>query len=224
MQRWKWLGVWAALLMAQPAGAQPTAVFPPEAAVASADQAAHTEPAAPEPVVHDVAPQRQAEQLTSPVAEPAALPKAVSPPAEVARWYGGDTLTTDGISLALALAGGIAEPNGEALFWMAGGGYVLGAPIVHLVHGNPGRAAASLGLRVALPMAFFGVGTTIEDCRGQDFCGVRSFVIGVPLGMVAAMALDAAVLARDTVHRPVALAPTASFGPNGTTVGLAGSF
>ncbi len=152
------------------------------------------------------------------------LPPAASELTEVTRWYGGYTLMTDGISLAAALAGGLAEPEGEALFVLAGGGYLFGAPIVHLIHGNPGRAAASWGLRAALPVAFFGVGTVIEDCAGHDFCGYGSLVIGVPLGMVAAIALDAAVLARDTEKRAVAFAPTASVGPNGASIGLGGSF
>jgi len=130
----------------------------------------------------------------------------------------------DGISLASAVVGGLAEPTGEPLLWIAGGGYLLGAPIVHLAHGNPGRAVASLGLRVGLPVAFVGVGTVLEDCQGQDFCGLASVLIGVPLGMATAIALDAAVLSRDTVKRPFAIVPTATLGTRSATVGLSGAF
>jgi hypothetical protein len=224
MQLWKWLVSCAALLMARPARAQPSAAFPTAAPVPTANRVLDPQVERPEPVLHDVAPQPQAEQPSHPATKPAALPPPAPKRTEVARWYGDKTLMTDGGALAFALAGAISGDNGEPLFWIAGSGYVLGAPIVHLVHGNPGRAAASLGLRVALPIAFFGVGTTMEDCHGQDFCGFGSFVIGVPIGMAAAIALDAAVLARDTVHRPVAIVPTASVGPNGTTIGLAGTF
>jgi hypothetical protein len=131
---------------------------------------------------------------------------------------------TDGISLASAIVGGLVEPRGEPLFWLAGGGYLLAAPIVHVAHGNPGRAVASLGLRVGLPVAFFGVGALVEDCQGREFCGLASLVIGVPLGMATAIALDAAVLARDTVERPLAILPTLTVGSGSASPGLGGTF
>jgi hypothetical protein len=143
---------------------------------------------------------------------------------EVRRWYGGYTLMTDGIALASAIAGGLTEPGGEPLFWVAGGGYLFGAPIVHLVHGNPGRAAASLGLRVGLPIAFVGVGLAVEDCEGRDFCGFASVLIGLPLGMATAIALDAAVLARDRVKRQVRITPVADVGTDHASIGLHGTF
>jgi hypothetical protein len=144
---------------------------------------------------------------------------------EVDRWYGGYTLMADGISLGAAIAGAISEGSGgEPFLWIAGGGYLLGAPIVHLAHGNPGRAAASLGLRVGLPLAFFGTGLIIEDCPKGDFCGLASFVIGVPLGMAAAIALDASLLARDTVEQRFTIAPTAVLTRNSAAIGVGGTF
>jgi len=224
MQLWKWLGTAAVLLIAQPAAAQATAAFQRESPAAGAAPATDSHAAAAEPVVHDVAPRQQSEPLSQPATVRARLPPLAPEFSEEQRWYGGFILMSDGISLATAIAGGFAGHRGEPLLWIGGGGYLLGAPVVHLAHGNPGRAAASLGLRVALPIAFFGVGTVIEDCHGQDFCGLGSMVIGVPLGMATAIALDAALLARDTVKRPLALVPTAAFGPNSASLGLSGSF
>jgi hypothetical protein len=146
---------------------------------------------------------------------------------EVDRWYGGFTLMADGLSLGAAIAGGITEGSGgdgEPFFWIAGGGYLFGAPIVHLVHENPGRAALSFGMRVALPLAFFGTGLIIEDCPRGDFCGLASFVIGVPLGMATAIALDASLVARDTVKESFSIAPTAMLTRDGASIGVIGTF
>jgi len=224
MQLWTWLGVAAGLLIALPASAQPTGAFPTESLPAGAARASDPHAGAPEPVVHGVASQQQPEQLSHPVSEPVTVPPPPSELAEAERWYGGYTLLTDGFSLASAIAGALAEPDGGPFFLIAGSGYLFGGPIVHLVHGNPGRAAASLGLRVALPIAFVGVSAALDDCHGRESCGLGSLVIGVPLGMAAAIALDAAALARDHEKRPLALVPTASLGRNSALVGVGGSF
>jgi hypothetical protein len=65
------------------------------------------------------------------------------------KWYGVQTLTFDGASLAF-LALGISEqesfPAGAGAI-----GFLIATPIVHAVHRKGGRAWGSLGLRVALP-------------------------------------------------------------------------
>jgi hypothetical protein len=49
-------------------------------------------------------------------------------------------------------------------------------------------------------------------------------LIGVPLGMATAITLDSAVLARDTVKRPLTLTPTATLGRKSAAIGLSGTF
>jgi hypothetical protein len=132
----------------------------------------------------------------------------------------------DGLSLGAVFAGAITDGDGSAPFlWLAAGGYVFGAPLVHVAHGNPGRAALSFGMRIGLPLAFFGTGYLMEDCsRGKESCGLVSLAIGMPLGMVTAITLDASVVARDTVKESFAIAPTAILARNGASVGVAGRF
>lgn len=101
-------------------------------------------------------------------------------------WYGWQVLITDGASIA-ALA--VAPPASVA-------GYALGGPIVHLAHGRLDNAAASLGTRVLLPPAFaFVAGALLDDRRGGDFGGL-GMLAGGAVGVVSAMALDAALYAR----------------------------
>lgn len=119
---------------------------------------------------------------------------------EVQHWYGAETLAVDALSLLLAFSGLAMEP-----LWVLGvAGYVLGGPIIHGTHGSFGRAAGSLALRVALPFVAVGAGMLIEDCSdGGEYCGLTSLVIGIPVGMLAAIIVDASVLARETVREPV---------------------
>jgi hypothetical protein len=119
------------------------------------------------------------------------------------RWYGWQTLTTDGASVVLLLAAAATADSGRAtgaLGALSLGGYLLGGPVVHLVHDNPGRALGSFALRGGLPIVLGAVGVQLEDCEdGEFFCGVGGAVIGGLLGIVGAIVIDASVLARDEV-------------------------
>lgn len=113
-------------------------------------------------------------------------------------WYGWQTLVADGAALVTGIAG--AHFSSEELGYLTVGGYVLGGPIVHLTRENFGRAGASLALRVGLPLTFASVGAAAADCEGSEelFCGIGEVVIGGLIGVTTAIALDAAVLARDS--------------------------
>jgi hypothetical protein len=106
------------------------------------------------------------------------------------------------------------------------GGYVLGGPIVHLAHSRPGTAGISFGLNVGLPFAGGLLGALVlcglaDACDGQlGFLGIiAGFIIGAPVGMVAASVIDVAVLAKEEVPAPTAAttgaALTAWPGPQG---------
>ena len=114
------------------------------------------------------------------------------------RWYGWQTLISDGTSLLLVPLLGTRIASGETVAYVAVGGYLLGAPVVHLAHGRPGMAAASLGLRVVMPLAGALVGAGLERCRG-DLCGLGGALVGGALGVISATVIDAAALTHETV-------------------------
>jgi hypothetical protein len=114
-------------------------------------------------------------------------------------WYGWQTLAVDGTSLALAIGGGVSRQDLVTGFGVAG--LFVGAPIVHFAHGRVGAGFASAGLRVGLPIVAALIGFAAEDCHGGDFCGLGGLAIGVLVGGASAIALDAAVLAREDVKR-----------------------
>jgi hypothetical protein len=139
-----------------------------------------------------------------------AMPQPL-PPAPVAtsdiheHWYGWQTLAVDGAAFVIAGVGVVASDGGQGsggaeLALLAAGTYVLGGPVVHFAHENGFRGLASLGLRVATPVVFALVGYAAEDCSsGGEFCGFGGFIIGGSLGILGAIIIDAAVLAREEV-------------------------
>lgn len=106
------------------------------------------------------------------------------------KWYGWQTLITDGASLLVTPI----VPVGGA------GGYLLGGPIVHIAHGRPATAAASLGVRIGAPLLGWFTGKALaahecSSCSSRLVGGIYG-VIGAGLGATAAVAIDAAVLGR----------------------------
>ena len=102
-------------------------------------------------------------------------------------WYGYETLALDGAAFGFAaLAAREPSENITAPGAAAIGTYLLGGPLVHVANGEWGRAAASLLLRVGAPV----VGATTAT----------SPVAGATVGLLGAVAIDAAVLAHHTVE------------------------
>jgi hypothetical protein len=126
-----------------------------------------------------------------------------APPPTEERWYGWQTLTTDGASFLLAIVAGASSDSFEgagAIAVLSLGGYLLGGPSVHFAHENPGRAFGSLALRGGLPLAFGAVGVQLESCQDGEFlCGVGGAVLGGLLGIVSAIAIDASLLGWEQV-------------------------
>jgi hypothetical protein len=98
-------------------------VFPSESPAAEAAPTPDSHAKSPEPGFHDVASRQQ----SAPLSRPAPLPAAARDPPEVKRWYGGYTLMTDGISLAAAIAGGLADPDGDPFLLVATGRTSVGS-------------------------------------------------------------------------------------------------
>ena len=134
----------------------------------------------------------------------AAAQSAAPAPAtrSVSHWYGWQTLATDGASVVVALLGVAvsdgSERLGQGMGYTALLGYALGGPVVHAVHGNPGRAIGSLALRGGLPLAAGYAGSALEDCPDDaDFCGLGGALLGGTLGVLGAILIDAAALGRE---------------------------
>jgi hypothetical protein len=151
---------------------------------------------------------------------PRSVPVAVAVPIQVetrSHWYGWQTLSTDGAALGfLVLSGALASDNSDSggagvdSFVLLGVGmYTLGGPIVHAAHQNWGAAAASLGLRVGLPLTGILFGSAVDTCGPKsdaDVCEAVGPAFGALLGMGAAIAIDAAALGYEEV--PVTSAAT----------------
>ena len=153
-------------------------------------------------------------------------------------YYGWQIFLTDAASVAAGFAAGGDDLNrGLAVF---GSGYVLGGPIVHLSHGNPGHALGSLALRVGLPAlgawALFGPERACHDTPDTEgSCGedviaraVAGVVLGA-LGVTTASLLDWTVLGLSVeevpVERGLTLVPQVSAGADGSLqFGVLGRF
>jgi hypothetical protein len=146
-----------------------------------------------------------------------AVPAHADEPAPETRWYGYQTFLSDAASTALFMLG----PQGTilcctdrpGLMVLGAAGYLLGAPLVHLIgHDQPGTALKSLGLRVALPIGGAIAGALIGGIadsgttHSQDWDGppgwfiggAVGFVLGIPLAMI----IDWSVLSREPVEQP----------------------
>jgi hypothetical protein len=118
---------------------------------------------------------------------------------EHTRWYGWQTLSVDGASLAVLIGGASADAG--AIAGIGALGAVAGAPVVHVIHDRPGAAVGSLGLRLALPIIGAAVGAGAANCSKDHemFCGLGEVAVGFMIGATAAVVIDASVLAHETV-------------------------
>jgi len=146
--------------------------------------------------------------------------------------YGLQVVAVDAASVGVGAMSGVAG--------LSVGGYLLGGPLVHVAHGNSKRAVQSLFLRVSLPsvgmlVGLYAAGSRCEERLAFSSCGFGEMAIGALAGVVTAMVLDAAVLAKEA--RRVGEAPATIsvggvaanrdlrvIGHGGVTLGLTGRF
>jgi hypothetical protein len=151
--------------------------------------------------------------------EAAAQPPGLSsPPTEtttVETSYGWQIALADAAVIGTAIATG----SGDVLLL----GYLGSGPIVHLVHGNFGRAALSGGLRLGAPLAggLLVGAMAAGSCQGSSdpFCGLGHVAAGALLGMGAAVLVDTFALAtrtREVEQEPAALLRLGSLRANPT--------
>jgi len=156
-------------------------------------------------------------------AEPPAVatPIATAPPAGEPS-YRLQTATVDAIAIGLTTLAASAKSEGAA--YLGVGTYLVGSPIVHIVHDHPGRAGASFGLRVLLPFIGGLIGDEQGGCHG-DVCDSGYPGLGLFAGMVAATVLDTMWLAEGDEAPPRASwSPTVSAGHTGVSLGVTGRF
>ncbi|MBS2013935.1 MAG: hypothetical protein JST00_13680 [Deltaproteobacteria bacterium] len=166
------------------------------------------------------------------VAEPTEAPseERAEPPSEPpteTRWYGWQTLLVDASTVAVAFAA--EHPAPPALV------FVSGAPIIHLLHGRPEAAGMSVALRTLVPAVAALPGLVwMAGCEGWGCVpGVLTAVAGAGAGGLAALIVDAAVLAkervpvlpasRDAVGK-VHIAPSAGLTRGGAMMSVGGTF
>lgn len=163
-------------------------------------------------------------------ADESAAPSArAATPEKPSRWYGWQTLAADGGAAVLVLSAVSFDQRpgspSTALAFGALGTYALGGPIIHLVHQNYGRSAASLGMRVGGPILLAVTGAVVAcgDDHGE-FCGLGAGLLGASLGVVTAITVDAAVFAYDDEPEPEAARPTLRLGFSARGVTAFGTF
>jgi len=155
---------------------------------------------------------------------------------EVDVHYGWQTLSFDGAALVM----GLMEPTSSGASFLgpiALGTYLLGGPAVHLYHGHLDRAAGSLGLRAAMPVAGAFIGFAVADAINSSnfprdpWDNMGGILIGMVTGVAGASFLDAFVLAQEKVevfepHRTGTVkswSPTVGLGPREATIGIQGT-
>jgi hypothetical protein len=153
------------------------------------------------------------------VMAPPSLTPPVRPVQLVRQYYGHQTLLVDLASAGGIVAGIVTESPVPAVMGLLG--FWLGAPAVHLSHGESGRALASFVMRPGLVIGGAYLGVQIEDCDGSgggEFCGLAGIFFGSIVGLGVASVIDAAWSYEVTVA-PIVHPRGESYG-----LGLTGSF
>lgn len=174
---------------------------------------------------------------TTALAEPPSMTPPSPPPEPVIEGCRGRPVIVDGVAAILAVTAVEAGnyQTTSTLGRTAYGTYVLGGPIIHLLHHRPGRAAISLAMRAGLPI---GLGLLVgasgghnpcsgnpgsTDC-GPDWGSFVWFAGGFLAGALTASIVDSAVLAKGDDPPARSVSPMVAPSRGGFTLGVAGAF
>lgn len=150
-------------------------------------------------------------------------------PSTTRSWYGWQPMLSDAAALAL-LVGGASSNDGGGLVLSGAATYVLGAPILHAVHGNADTGALDAVARLALPpvLFLFGYGlfhhaSTPSPSSGDlapnlNFSGIGEGALFAAVGMIGTMVVDYSVASYEAQPLPVTL--TAIPVRGGAVIGL----
>jgi hypothetical protein len=150
-----------------------------------------------------------------------------------ANWYGWQTLLADAGTLTLAIVA--ASSANAPLGVVSYGSYIFSPPIIHWVHGKTGIGFASLGMRVVGPVVTTLIGYAIDasSSRTSELQGAAGAALGLLVGYVATVVVDAAVFAYDAPApraqssargRPFVVVPTLGASADRASIGLGGTF
>lgn len=209
-------------------------------------------PPTPPPVVAPVVVPPPGPKQSTPTAAPPPPPPVVADkpaaPQYEKVWYGYQTLIVDAVSFGLVV-GGLASstPDITTVGYLT---FLLGAPVVHFVHGNVGPGFGSLAIRVLLPPLAMGIGAItglivgsssgsgdLEKFGNGANGAISGLVLGGLIGVAGCIAIDAAGFAYtkekvepNTTYAPqrrerwFTLAPTMDFRKDHASVGVVGRF
>jgi hypothetical protein len=167
-------------------------------------------------------------------------------------WYGAPMLVMDAASMGLIIVGSDlivnnltfcvlvcpaapgrtqAANGGAAMFLAGAAGFLLGAPIDHLVHGQSETAVKSFIVRLLLPPATLlsGVGIATLACGSAQGCNDAAIPLTlVGVSMVGTALVDDLLGARENVPAQrsrgwLRMAPQVSLGRS-TSIGIAAEF
>jgi hypothetical protein len=154
-------------------------------------------------------------------------------------WYGPHTLAADAIPASLFLLAIPVDNDSEAGFWATGAvAFAVGAPGVHLAHGQPWAALGSLGMRLSVPIVGMFIGAKIDEslpmkCGPMLDCEMSSTYLtaGGLIGAAAVSAIDASLVAFErqpertvAASYGVSLFPAFALSERGGRLSLSGSF
>lgn len=185
------------------------------------------EPSTPLPMLEPPA----IETLTPPLPAPPeqmqlSLPStAPTPRGTHHHWYGWQNLLVDAAALAVAsvAVSGVDDDSGGGAGVAFLGIYLLGGPIVHFAHGQLESGLASFGLRSGLPSVGGMLGCAALSEVPVDLGCYVGVVLGVGLGILTAIIIDAAVLAYEEVPDAEPSAPQVSIAIDQRSAGLVAS-
>lgn len=144
--------------------------------------------------------------------------------------YHGDLLAADVAPAVLLLLAHSTKGSGaDSLVEVGAGVALLAGPFVHgVLHHHGLRAAASLALRIGLPLlvgTLAGSSATPPEQCGDCDAQQNAELLGAGIGLVAAMVLDNALLAGEDDRDAPSVVPAVHTGQDGLlAVGLAGQF
>lgn len=142
-------------------------------------------------------------------------------------YYGWQILVSDAATVATSalLLGSLNDESIGQLNFATG--YLLGAPIIHAAHGNPGTAVGSLALRAGMPFVGAWVGCAAYYNEGEFLGCLPGAALGMMIGMGGAIAIDSAALGYADAkpkQKTFEVLPSGSVSSTGATFGLQGVF
>ena len=166
--------------------------------------------------------------LTAPGLTPLVALPAPAPVMVTEESYRLQTLLSDLTVVGLGVVASKTDNgSGDSLGPLAVGVYFLGAPAVHMYHHHYARAAASLALRVGLPLLGVMIGSSLGKGQCSQYCDndsdLAGAVFGGMAGVLAASLIDIGYLSRgETVAQPAGVAST--MGTSAPTVKMGFTF